>query len=332
MGTVLLFLLSGVLLVVSAELFTNAVEWAGFRLRLGSGATGSLLAAIGTALPETAVPVIALATRAPAANSVAIGAVLGSSLLLMTVATAAMGATVALRRAKPSLVLAPHQVHQDLGVFITGYGTALVCFVLPYPARVVAGVALLCLYAWHVRQTLRRSEPEEEMPEPLHLVRWRNSELQPHSAFIVLQLVVAIVLLVIATVLFIDALDSAATALHIPALIMAIIVVPLATELPESLNSVLWVRSDDDGLAFGNIAGSAAFQATVLGFIGLVFTSWNATFGAILGALLALATGAVLLAVLWRGRARGTVLMLAAVPWLGYVIAQAVSGGHLLGG
>ena len=331
MTTALLFLASGALLVVAAELFTNAIEWAGYRMRLGSGATGSLLAAIGTSLPETIVPVIALATRAPSANAVAIGGVLGSSLLLMTLATAAMGTAVALRRSKPSLVLARHQVHQDLGVFIGGYSVALVCIVLPFPARVVVGVGLLVTYAWHVTQTLRNSTPEEEMPEPLHIIRWHQSAPRPHHVFISLQLVVAIVLLVAASELFVNALHSVATALGVPAIILAIVVVPLATELPEALNSVLWVRTDDDGLAFGNIAGSAAFQATVLAFIGLVFTTWRPTFGAILGALLALASGALLLAVLWRGQARGTVLMLAGVPWVGYVIAQALSGGHLLG-
>lgn len=331
MTTALLFVLSGVLLVVAAELFTNAVEWAGYRLRLGSGATGSLLAAIGTSLPETIVPVIALATRAPSANSVAIGAVLGSSLLLMTLATAAMGATVALRRSRPSLVVAPHQVHQDLGVFLGGYSLALVCILLPFPARAVAGGVLLVTYAWHVRRTLRHSEPEEEMPEPLHIIRWHHSAPSPHSLFIAVQLTIAIGLLIVASDLFVNALHTAATALGIPALILAIIVVPLATELPEALNSVLWVRTNDDGLAFGNIAGSAAFQATVLACIGLVFTTWRPTFGAILGSLLALGSGAVLLALLWRGRARGTLLMLAGAPWLAYVIAQAVSGGHLLG-
>ena len=325
----MLFLVSGALLVVAAELFTNAVEWAGYRLRLGSGATGSLLAAIGTSLPETIVPVIALATRAPSANSIAIGAVLGSSLLLMTLATAAMGAAVALRRTRPELLLAPRQVHQDLGVFVAGYGAALVSILLPRPERVVVGVLLLLTYAWHVRRTLQSSEPEEEMPEPLHIIRWHHSAPRPHPAFIALQLVVAILLLVVASELFVNALHNVAGALGVPAMILAIVVVPLATEMPEALNSVLWVRTNDDGLAFGNIAGSAAFQATVLAFIGLVFTTWRPSFGAILGALLALAGGAVLLVVLWRGRARGTVLMLAGVPWLAFVIAQVVSGGRL---
>ena len=59
-------LLSVVLLVVSiavilfaAELFTNSVEWLGKKLNLGEGAVGSILAAVGTALPETILPMVA---------------------------------------------------------------------------------------------------------------------------------------------------------------------------------------------------------------------------------------------------------------------------------
>lgn len=331
MVTAMLFVVSGLVLVLASALFTNAVEWAGHRLRLGEGATGSLLAALGTALPETIVPVVALLTGAPSADAVATGAVLGAPFLLMTVATAATGAAVALRRHNRTLVVAPRQVRQDLGVFLGSFCAMLLCIALPRPARIVVGVLLLMVYIAHVLATLRGTVASEALPEPLHIVRWRGSPHQPHGALIVVQLLIAVVLLVAASELFVEALDSAATALGIPALILAIIVVPLATELPESLNSVIWVRSNDDGLAFGNVAGSAAFQATVLGFVGVVFTSWKPSIGAVTGALLTLASAAVLLLALWRGRARGAVLMLAGIPWLVFVIAQGVTGGHLGG-
>ena len=327
--TVLLFIASGVLLVVAAELFTNAVEWAGYRLRLGSGATGSLLAALGTSLPETVVPVVALATHVPSADAVATGAVLGAPFLLLTLAAAATGLAVMLRRRRPQLVLDPRQARRDLGVFVGAFSAELLCLVLPAPARVVVGAGLLCTYGAYVVRTLRGSVPAEEMPEPLHFVRWREG--RPHPVVITLQLIAAVVLLVVGSQLFVTALDDAARALSISPLILAIIVVPMATELPEALNSVVWVRSDDDGLAFGNVAGSAAFQATVLAFVGVVFTSWRPGGNGIIGALLTLVTAAGLLTALWNGRTRGWVLMLAAVPWLGYVLAQVVSGGHLAG-
>ena len=44
-------------LLAAAELFTNAIEWVGYRFKLGGGGAGSVLAAVGTALPETPVGV-----------------------------------------------------------------------------------------------------------------------------------------------------------------------------------------------------------------------------------------------------------------------------------
>ena len=59
----LLFLQLALMLVVilaASELFTNALEHLGEKLGISEGVTGSLFAAIGTALPETTVPIIAL--------------------------------------------------------------------------------------------------------------------------------------------------------------------------------------------------------------------------------------------------------------------------------
>src|SRR5207302_4286316 len=155
---------------------------------------------------------------------------------------------------------------------------------------------------------------------PLHNVRWRRG--QPHAAHIALQLAMAVALLVVGSRLFVEALDEVAAAIHVSPLLLALVVVPLATELPETLNSVLWVRSSDDTLAFGNVAGSATFQACVLGFIGVTFTDWHLGAAGLVSGCLTLATAAALLAVLWRGRARGTTLLAAIVPWVGYVVAD----------
>ena len=50
---ILLLFISLILILVAAELFVNSVEWLGKLLNLSEGAVGSVLAAIGTALPET---------------------------------------------------------------------------------------------------------------------------------------------------------------------------------------------------------------------------------------------------------------------------------------
>jgi cation:H+ antiporter len=330
MTTALLFVASGVLIIVASELFTNAVEWAGFRMRLASGATGSLLAALGTSLPEFVVPVVALATHTQGADSVAIGAVLGAPFLLLTLGAGITGLAVLTRRDKRTLRIPAGQARRDLGVFVGAFAVALVCSVLPRAARIPIGIVLLATYVAYVVATLRGGSPAEEMPEPLHFLRWRRG-VPPPLVAVGLQLAVAIVLLVIGSQLFVTALDRAAAALHIPTLTLSIVVVPIATELPETMNSVLWVRSRDDTLAFGNVAGSATFQSCILAFIGLVFTTWHIGGAGLIGGLITLGTAIFLLALLFRGRAHGGWLALALVPWAAYVVAQVIAGGTLGG-
>jgi cation:H+ antiporter len=129
----------------------------------------------------------------------------------------------------------------------------------------------------------------------------------------------------------VSALNEVAASLHTNPLTLALVVVPVATELPETLNSVLWVRSGDDHLAFGNIAGSAAFQSCVLGFIGLSFTPWRPDLNGVLGGLLTLGTAVYLVTLLRAGSAHGRWLILAGIPWLGYVVAELLAGGRLGG-
>ena len=56
LGELLLMLL---VILIAAEVFTNALEHLGERLGISEGVTGSLFAAVGTAMPESMVPILA---------------------------------------------------------------------------------------------------------------------------------------------------------------------------------------------------------------------------------------------------------------------------------
>ena len=325
--TALLFLGALLLIAVASELFTNAIEWAGHLLHLGVGATGSLLAALGTALPETMVVIVALAGGAAGSNQIATGAVLGSSFLLLTLGGALTGVALLTRSENRRLEVEPAQVRRDLGVFLSAFGCAVASTLLSRPERVVVGILLLLLYAGYTRAALGERGGHQESPEPLHFVRWRPGP--PPTVAVVVQLLAGAVLLTVASGLFVDAIHSAATSLGLNPLVLAVIAVPCATELPETLNSVLWIRSGDDGLALGNVAGAAAFQACILGFLGITFTTWNLGAAGLISAGCAFATGAYLLGLLRDGRAHGGWLLLAALPWLGFVAAELAASGRL---
>ena len=82
--------------------------------------------------------------------------------------------------------------------------------------------------------------------------------------------------------LFVEELLTIADSLGVEALVLALILAPLATELPEKVNSFFWVREGKDALALGNITGAMVFQSTIPVGIGLIFTDWDLSGNAIL--------------------------------------------------
>ena len=55
-----LFLISILLVFISCDLSTSGIEWIGRKFKLSESVVGGILAAIGTALPETFIPTIAI--------------------------------------------------------------------------------------------------------------------------------------------------------------------------------------------------------------------------------------------------------------------------------
>ena len=74
--------------------------------------------------------------------------------------------------------------------------------------------------------------------------------------------------------LFVNRLELLSKSCGLAPHIVALFLSPVATELPEILNAVIWVRQGKMGLALGNISGSMMIQATIPTALGLIFTPW----------------------------------------------------------
>jgi len=71
-------------------------------------------------------------------------------------------------------------------------------------------------------------------------------------------------------------------------LLLSLLIIPIATELPEKVNSILWIRKQKDTLAFGNITGAMVFQGTLLPAIGISLTPWAPQKEVLLGVVITL--------------------------------------------
>jgi cation:H+ antiporter len=297
-------MVAGVLLVVSfavmvagAAVFTNAVEWAGVRLGLGHGAVGSVLAAVATAMPESLIPVIAIITGGRQADPVAIGAIVGAPFLLGTLAMAVCGGAALIYRARrASARLQPDRnaIARDLcvviGALLLGIGVGLTG---ARPLRLAGAAVLVAAYAAATWKTIIQGRREGGADEPASLYFDTTKDDPPSNFQILAQVLVSIGALIGGAQLFVNSIEHLAHGLGVDPLILTLVIAPLATELPETLNSVIWIRQGKDTLALGNITGALVLQSMPLVAFGMLFTGWRLDAPALAGMVAAL-VGAVL--------------------------------------
>lgn len=274
----LLILGSGMLLIVlSADYFTNGIEWLGYRWGLGEGAVGSLLAALGTALPETLVPVIAIVFGGSRHNdAIGLGAIFGAPFMLASLGFAVIGTGLWLtRRGRRELKVSAAALTGDVGFFLASFGLALFAAVLPRVVHPLVAGLLIAGYGWHAWRLLSAGHGSEDTvnaPEhPLHL----SPRQRPAWWAAAFQVLMALAGLVMGAHFFVLALGQVTDRVKISGFILSVILTPVATELPEVLNSIIWLRRGRDALAVGNVTGAMAFQASLVPALGILLTPWT---------------------------------------------------------
>ncbi|MEP6758489.1 MAG: sodium:calcium antiporter [Actinomycetota bacterium] len=334
-----LLVISLFVILAGAELFTNGVEWVGEGFGLSEGAVGSVLAAVGTALPETILPIIAIASGHASGEEIGVGAILGAPFMLTTLAMVVIAVAIFAfaRGGRRSLDLEIDHgvIRQDLGYFLVMYSLAVVAGLLHVKLLdYTLAIVLIVGYGYYVRRHFQTSgEPElEEEAEneikPLYVWGWARRfarglpewSRQASRKVPFVQVGLALGLIVLGAEIFVGSVSTLGEAAGIPPLAFSLLVAPLATELPEKFNSVIWVHRGKDTLAMGNMTGAMVFQSSFPVTIGLLFTPWELTSEALVAALVALAAGSVLYATLRiRKRLSAPLLLVQGVFYVGYV-------------
>lgn len=291
-------LAAGALLIilVGCELFTNAVEWFGAKCNLSTGVCGSILAAVGTALPETLVPIVAFMKGGEAAREIGTGGILGAPFMLATLAftvtaLGVLGFTHSGRRDTSDMHIDARVLSHDFGYFLVAYTVAVGASFLPVPgAKHAVAAALVGFYAYYVWVHLK---DDTCIADEVHIapLRFTPKIAVPRLRWVIVQGLAALGCIFVGAHLFVDHLETIAATVGTSPLVLSIIIVPIATELPEKFNSVLWVRDGKDTLAMGNITGAMVFQSTLPVSIGIIATPWVLDTPALASAVIALLSG-----------------------------------------
>ncbi len=286
-----LLIACAVAIYLSCEWFVNAVEWLGRRLKVGPMAVGTVLAAFGTALPESVVTFVAVVFgTTPEQKDIGVGAAMGGPLALATVAYAVTGWALLAKRRRDrqgqvaaaagsgsSLASGADLAHlaRDqrwfLAIFVVKVALGLVAFAFK-PWLGLLFFATYAVYFWREIRAEPAGHGEQEDLEPLKL---QPTAAQPTGWAVLVQTVASLVVIFVASQLFVKQLEAIGPMLGLPAAVTALLLSPIATELPEIMNAIIWVRQGKTKLALANISGAMMIQATVPSGLGLLFTPWK---------------------------------------------------------
>jgi cation:H+ antiporter len=339
-----------VAIYLSCEWFVNAVEWLGQRLNIGAMAVGSILAAFGTALPESVVTLVAVTTGPTAEiRNIGVGAAMGGPLVLATVAYGVTGAMLLLRRRSQTRIHCRELVSAGIGaaslepptrergddgdailsdraytarlakdqrwfmaVFVVKVALGLVAFAIK-PWLGVLFFAAYGVYFWREIRGGTSGDHDEHELAPLKL---QTRAARPTTTLVLVQTLGALAVIFVASQVFVHQLDAIGPMLGLSGAVTALLLSPIATELPEIMNAIIWVRQGKTQLALANISGAMMIQATVPSGLGLLFTDWRLDHALVWSGAVTMAAIAYLLATMRANKLTPARLAMSALLYL----------------
>jgi cation:H+ antiporter len=284
-------------------------------------------------MPETLVPLLAIfaGTESRELNEeVGVGAILGAPLMLSTLSLSLMAASVIKSRGFTGQIRPERGgLVRDLNFFLVSFAIAAVALFVPHSwawanlVHILMALSLVFLYFIYVVRTLRvsaqlvREGHGTEAHREMFLCRLGIPDGIP---VLMLQLAIGLALLVAGAEGFIYGVEHLSVQIGVSALLLSLLIVPVATELPEKVNSILWIRRRKDTLALGNITGAMVFQGSLLPAIGLLLTPWDLRREVLAGVIVTLVAASWLRLVAALGRFRVWHFAVNGALYVGYLI------------
>ncbi len=285
------------------------------------------------------IPIIAILFAGGAAShEVGVGAILGAPFMLATLAMFVTGLAVlwsARKRTTGDVMRVDTGVlAHDMRYFAIAYALAIGAAFLPLEPvwlKWIVALVLLAIYAIYVKAHFAGEAAEHESElEPLRFHRLdaaakRADPAVPRLRVVNLQVLSALGLIILGAVFFVDAVSNLATDFGLDGALLALVIAPIATELPEKFNSIIWVRQGKDTLAMGNITGAMVFQSTIPTVVALLFASdlWSISEGsyvAFASAGIAFVSSAfIFIPMARRGVLHGKNLLIGGAFYVGYL-------------
>ncbi|MBI1822907.1 MAG: hypothetical protein HYR80_02140 [Nitrospirae bacterium] len=252
-----------------------------------------------------------------------IGAILGAPFMLSTLTLPLVGFGVYFfsKRKKRSRQI--HLNFQEIGVdlkyFLISFTFAIAASLIENRlTHIVIALFLIGLYLYYLKIVFQRPSADHLDLEPLY---FRRKAKHPGILIVGFQTVTGLGLIIAGAYSFIDGIKAIALIFHLSPMILSLLVTPIATELPEKLNSLIWISKKKDHLAFSNVTGAMVFQSTFPVSIGLFGTPWRFDQSGTVNIILTLVTSLFyFMILLFKNEWKSFQLVAGSLAYFGYLL------------
>jgi len=273
----LFILLLGIIITFfSSLLLTNSVESLDTKTRLGTTFVGAIITPLFTSLPEMIVFFAAVFLYSNSqGEKIGIGTLYGQPFMTSSLSYGLVGFSILFGIFKKKRQEHYAIVNKDLSlpyIFISIlfpflYIPSLVTsYHIQFLFAIIFGISyFLFVYLSYHRRIINIVQ-EEVRP---YLAKYIQA-----SYVIIIQFVLTSIGLYVGTHLLIDALVSISTKVNVDPLGLSIIIIPLATAIPETLNAMIWGYKGKDSLAVSALVGEKLLYSTFYPALGLLTVEW----------------------------------------------------------
>ncbi len=277
MDVLLLLAASLVAVFFSSLMFVNAIEYAGSRLNWSHGFTGAIVAPLFTSIPELALFIIAVFIHGgTSGHLIGLGMIFGEPFMTSSLSYFLVFASIVAAFKFTGKKTRNLEVDKSLSI-------PFVFVLLLFPFALLPGIihslylqylmgsVFIFFYLFYVRtMTGRRSSAMEEPAETPYFMH-----LHDHWSMAALQLLTSAILLYYGATLMVQAITLISGIHRVSPLVVAILVIPVATAIPETLSAMIWAYRGRNSLAIGSIVGEKVLYATFYPGLAMFFIPWT---------------------------------------------------------
>lgn len=315
--TIISMLGSLVLVFISSLLFINAIEWIGHHLKLGSSFVGAILSPLFSSLPELIVILIAIFSKmGNTGPEIGIGTIFGEPFMASSLSYGLVGIAVILgyfakKRTGTTMVIDKTLALPYIFIIALFPLTLIPGFIHVAWLKYFFGFLFLASFIFYI-QLMYRKRATELMDESEKLTFAR---LLPESPSIMrvaagAQILVAAALLYLGSRWLVSSVGTIALRINVSPLALAMIMIPAATAIPETVTALIWGYRGKDTLSIGSLVGEKILYATFYPALGLFLTSWVLDIYAVFSVIVTTIISLILLYFILKQR----------LPWYGLLL------------